>query len=105
MLVIGETDFDERNTAKAAVENDQADIMVAARAIFSEGISVNPLSCLILANPYSSEILLEQLIGRVQRLHPGKKDPIVIDLQVRNSNQNGVRIGFYMDQGWKVDYV
>ena len=105
ILIIGDTEFEDRNRAKAAIENEEADVIAGARSIFSEGISINPLSCLILANPYSSEILLEQLIGRIQRLYPGKLQPIVIDLQPKNSKQNGTRIMFYMDQSWKVDYV
>lgn len=105
ILVIGETDFESRNTAKAAIENEEADILAGARSIFSEGISINPLSCLILANPYSSEILLEQLIGRIQRLYPNKKQPVVIDMNMRNSKQNGTRIAFYMDQEWVVEFI
>ena len=55
--------------------------IAGSRQIFSEGISINILSCVILAVPMSNDSLLEQIIGRVMREHPGKLNPVVVDVQ------------------------
>ena len=40
-------------------------ILFGTQSIFSEGISLNDLSCLVLGTPINNEPLLTQLIGRV----------------------------------------
>jgi superfamily II DNA or RNA helicase len=106
LLIIGASDYDEREEAKKLIETPEKDIICASRSIFSEGISINCLSCLILATPYSSTILLEQLIGRIQRMYPGKLPPIAIDIQFQGEyNQNNTRTGLYLALGWEVEYV
>jgi superfamily II DNA or RNA helicase len=105
VLAIGETSLEERNGIESKLESGKASIVAGSRQIFSEGISVNILSCLILATPISNEALLEQLAGRIMRRHPNKLDPIIIDLQFSgpaDKKQNNVRLGLYMDKGWEV---
>lgn len=90
------------------VLNGEADTIVASRQIFAEGISVNPLSCLILAAPLVSLPTLEQLIGRVQRLAPGKDSAIVIDIQFSGPTekvQNSKRLSLYLEKGWKIEAI
>lgn len=103
VCVIGETD--DRQAEIAKVENGSADIICGSRQIFSEGISVNCLSCVILAIPIANDATLEQIIGRIMRLFPGKLDPIVIDIQFKGASekrQNQARIALYLEKGWKV---
>jgi superfamily II DNA or RNA helicase len=105
-LVIGETV--DRKAELEKVENGQCDIICGSRQIFSEGISLNSLSCVILAIPISNPATLEQIIGRVMRLSPGKLDPVVIDLQFAGSSekkQNSSRIGLYLEKGWKMEQI
>lgn len=59
--------------------------VVSTTSIFSEGLSVNPLSQLVLTSSSDNESLVRQLIGRVQRHQPGKRNSIVIDLALRGS--------------------
>ena len=102
--VIGETK--ERDVQLKKVESGECDILCGSRQIFSEGISLNCLSCVILAVPLASEPALEQIIGRVQRLSPGKLDPVVIDLQFSGpteAKQNNKRLALYLEKGWKVE--
>jgi hypothetical protein len=50
--------------------------------------------------------MLEQVVGRVQRLHPGKLDPVVVDPILRGhttEKQFMNRSGFYMRQGWNIE--
>lgn len=107
VLITGEEkDFERRKQLIAKIETGEASCIAGSRQIFTEGISVNPLSCVILASPTSNAILLEQLIGRIQRLHKGKLDPVVYDLNFAGSSeqsQNNMRLGFYVGKGWKVE--
>jgi superfamily II DNA or RNA helicase len=81
------------------------DILFGTQAIFSEGISLDDLSCLILGTPVNNEPLLTQLIGRVIRKKEGKKDPVVIDIQLKGNTarkQASNRVGYYMKQGYNI---
>ena len=107
ILITGEEkDFDVRTALLKKVERGEASCIAGSRQIFTEGISVNPLSCLILAAPSSNEAVLEQLIGRIQRLHPGKLNPLVIDINFADAGgrkQNTMRKGFYIGKGWQLE--
>lgn len=105
LLVTGETDYEQRQLAKEQILSGQKHAIAGSRQIFSEGISINRLSCLILAEPMSNDSLLEQLVGRIQRKFDDKLSPIVIDMQFAgrgDRKQNNDRLGFYLKQGWEV---
>jgi len=106
VLVTGETGFEERQQIKDQLLNREKMCIAGSRQIFSEGISINSLSCVILAVPISNDSLLEQVIGRVQRQHPGKIQPLVVDLQFSgraDKRQNTARLGFYLRKGWQIE--
>lgn len=108
VLVTGETDFEQRQTAKQQLLSREKMCIAGSRQIFAEGISINSLSCVILAVPMSNDSLLEQIIGRVQRLHEGKLDPLVLDMHFQgwaDKKQNNDRLGFYLRKGWHVENV
>lgn len=86
----------------------EIDCISASTRIFSEGISINRLSAVILANPINNDSLLEQIIGRIQRFHENKLDPLVIDIQLSgyaDAKQNNSRRGFYMRKGWRTEDI
>jgi superfamily II DNA or RNA helicase len=102
-LIIGDTK--DREVLLDEVRTGKKQGIIGTRQIFSEGISVNPLSCLILSSPINNDILLEQLIGRVMRKHPDKLNPIVVDIHFSGRSaktQNSNRLGFYMLKNWEV---
>jgi superfamily II DNA or RNA helicase len=106
VVITGET----KNRAELIEEitSGRKGILCGSTRIFSEGISINILSYLILSQPIASEPLLEQLIGRVMRLAEGKLNPIVLDIQFKGHSekgQNAKRIGFYLNKGWKMENV
>jgi superfamily II DNA or RNA helicase len=108
MLVTGETSFEERKEIADKIETGEIMCIAGSRQIFSEGISINKLSCVILAVPLASEVLLEQVIGRIMRVHPNKKDPIVIDINFSghaDRKQNNLRLGFYLGKGWQIQSI
>lgn len=86
----------------------ELDCISASTKIFSEGISVDRLSAVILANPINNDALLEQIIGRIQRFFDGKLDPLVLDIQLAgyaDAKQNNSRRGFYMRKGWETEEI
>jgi len=79
--------------------------LAATRSIVSEGYSENLLSTVILSSPINNDVLLEQLIGRVQRKYVGKPQPFVVDLHFSGRGekiQNSNRMGFYLEKGWEI---
>lgn len=95
----------DREKAKQQLLSREKMCVAGSRQIFSEGISINILSCVILAVPMSNDSLLEQIVGRIMRLHEGKLDPIVIDMHFAgyaDKKQNNDRLGLYMRKGWEV---
>lgn len=97
--------FDERKELISKVETGEKSAIAGSIQIFSEGISVNILSCVILASPSSNPIRLEQVIGRIMRKHPDKLDPIVLDLHFSGPDgrrYNKAKLEFYQRKGWDV---
>ena len=108
LLVTGESDLEERNRAKAQLLAREKMCVAGSRQIFSEGISINVLSCVILAVPMRNESLLEQIVGRVMREFPDKPNPVVLDLQFAgwaDKAQNNARLAVYMTKGWPVESI
>ena len=105
VLVTGRVVGDDRDKNLQQIDSGEKMCVAATTRIFSEGISINRLSCVILAEPTSNPITLEQVIGRIMRLHPDKKDPVVIDIQfsgVADRRQNNARLAFYASKDWQV---
>jgi superfamily II DNA or RNA helicase len=108
VCVTGEVSHEEREKLVEEVLNGNKNVLYGTQAIFSEGISVDSLSCLILATPVNNEPLLTQLVGRVIRKREGKVDPVIIDIHLRGKTaqrQASNRVGFYMKQGWNMKYL
>lgn len=106
ILIVGETE--NRHHLFEQLETTNKHCICGSRSIFAEGVSVPALSCVILAEPTSNKILLEQIIGRVMRLHPNKPTPEVLDMQFAgrgDKQQNALRLAFYMEKGWEIKAV
>ena len=105
VCVTGEVPHEERKTLMSKISDGKANILCGTQAIFSEGISLDDLSCLILGTPVNNEPLLTQLIGRVIRKKEGKKNPVVIDIHLKGNTarrQASNRIGYYMKEGYQI---
>ena len=105
VCITGGTTYEERVLLKEQVESGEKSCIAGSRQIFAEGISVNILSCVILAVPIANDGLLEQIIGRIMRQHKNKLSPLVLDMQfsgVSDRKQNKDRIAFYMRKGWTI---
>jgi len=108
VCVTGEVSLEDREKLIDKILYGDANVLYGTQAIFSEGISVDTLSCLILGTPVNNEPLLTQLVGRVIRKKEGKIDPVIIDIHLRGNTarkQASNRVGFYMKQGWEMKYL
>jgi len=73
--------------------------------IYKEGISLNYLDTLVLANPIASEPLLEQIVGRIMRKYEGKRTPEVYDILLQGDTawrQYETRTMFYNSKQFKI---
>ena len=105
LVIGGSTDTDQ---VIEDVYSNKTTIVLGSTQVMSEGISINPLSCLILATPINSDILLEQVIGRVIREYKDKLKPVVFDLILKGhtgSNQWRTRKRHYIDKGYGINEV
>lgn len=96
----------------AAFNDGRITVLVASFALMGEGFDVPFLDRAFITMPFRAEAKAEQLIGRIQRYFPGKKDSIVYDYVdenigvVRNqySNKNKpCRYRTYMRMGVVVE--
>ena len=108
ICVTGEVAHEDREKLVDEILYGDKEVLYGTQAIFSEGISVDNLSCLILGTPVNNEPLLTQLVGRVIRKKEGKIDPVIIDIHLKGNTarkQASNRVGFYMKQGWNMKYL
>jgi superfamily II DNA or RNA helicase len=104
ICVTGDIPHEQRAEMVKQIFTDK-DILFGTQSIFSEGISLDCLSCLILGTPVNNEPLLTQLIGRVIRMYDGKPQPKVVDVNLHGRTarkQASARRGYYMRQGYEV---
>jgi superfamily II DNA or RNA helicase len=106
-FITGEMDFTEREKTMNQIGKSH-NVLFGTQSIFSEGISLNQLSCLVLATPINNEPLLTQLIGRVIREQEGKRQPVIVDIHLKGktaSRQANNRLGYYVKEGYKVNVL
>ena len=105
ICVTGEVSHEDREKYMSEIRDGKKKILFGTQAIFSEGISLNNLSCLILGTPINNEPLLTQLIGRVIRKEENKRDPVIVDIHLKGNTarkQASNRMGHYMKQGYTI---
>ena len=107
IVITGEVPHEERPPMMERINSDK-DILYGTQSIFSEGISLDALSCLVLGTPVNNEPLLTQLIGRIIRLKEGKKTPTIVDINLKGNTarkQANNRSGYYIKQGYKIQNI
>ena len=107
ICVTGQIPHEERPAMIKQIFNDK-DILCGTQSIFSEGLSVDCLSCVILATPINNEPLLTQLIGRIIRIYEGKPQPTIVDIHFEGKTarrQANARLGYYMKQSYEVETI
>ncbi len=78
-VVLGETPAEERAAMYRRLRNGQTQVL-ASCGVLLEGWDEPCVSCGIIARLTESQGLYVQMVGRVLRLFPGKKDALVMDV-------------------------
>ena len=78
----GDTSNKEREIIKKHMESigDKPNILIASYGTLSTGVSIKALKYLIMTQPFKSDSLIRQSIGRLLRLHKSKDKAIIYDL-------------------------
>ena len=105
--ITGDMELTEREEVMDEIKENK-NILFGTQSIFSEGISLNDLSCLVLGTPINNEPLLTQLIGRVIREKEGKRQPVIVDIHLKGktaARQANARLGYYIKQNYEVNIL
>ena len=105
--ITGDMEITEREEVMNEIK-EKKNILFGTQSIFSEGISLNDLSCLVLGTPINNEPLLTQLIGRVIREKEGKRQPVIVDIHLKGktaARQANARLGYYIKQDYEVNIL
>ena len=105
--ITGDMELTEREEVMDEIK-EKKNILFGTQSIFSEGISLNDLSCLVLGTPINNEPLLTQLIGRVIREKEGKRQPVIVDIHLKGktaARQANARLGYYIKQDYEVNIL
>lgn len=78
-IVTGDYKKNEIESQLKAVMDEEITVLVATFSLLGEGTDLPILDRGFIAMPFRSEAKAEQLIGRLQRSHPGKKGAVVYD--------------------------
>ncbi len=105
LLINGSVVGEDRNKIMEVVANKQASILFATQSIFSEGVSLNELSAVILIAPINNRPLHTQICGRIIRKCEDKLDPVIVDIGLDGNTgkrHRNTRNSLYIDKGWKM---
>lgn len=102
---VGTTDSSYKTVILDRARRGDINKIFSTIAMFSEGISENYLSGIVLASQLKSTIVLEQLVGRINRLHEGKQQPVIVDVLLDSNTsirQFKERCMFYQSDRMKI---
>jgi superfamily II DNA or RNA helicase len=99
-------DTDERNEVRKKMELSGGNVIVATSGVYSTGISINRLHCVIFADPGKSKITTLQSVGRGLRLHETKDKLYLFDVSdnlVFGNKHLEKRMEFYARNNFDVE--
>lgn len=105
LIINGTVKGEERDAVMEAVERRDATVLFATQSIFSEGVSLNELSAVILVTPINNKPLHTQICGRVLRKCEDKLPPVIVDVGLKGNTgkrHRNTRNGLYIERGWRM---
>jgi len=105
LIINGAVKGEDRDNVMDAVAAREASILFATQSIFSEGVSLNELSAVILITPINNLPLHTQICGRILRPCEDKLDPVIVDIGLLGNTgkrHRNTRNGLYVSRGWKI---
>jgi superfamily II DNA or RNA helicase len=103
ICVIGESDNAVREDALNNLGKTYKAILTTK--LFDEGISCHRLDTLFFTCPSNNPVQWEQRIGRIERLHPEKQFPLIVDFWLSGkvvSRQQQARLLWYQSRGYNL---
>lgn len=103
ICVIGESANEVREDALANLGKSYKAILTTK--LFDEGISCHRLDTLFFTCPSNNPVQWEQRIGRIERLHPEKQFPLIVDFWLSGkvvSRQQQTRLLWYNSRGYNI---
>jgi len=90
----------------AGLEALDHSLIFATPGKMRDGIDCTHIDCLIMTSPITN---IKQMTGRINRIHPGKKQPIIVDMvdigcdNMRNTVWK--RLEYYKKRNWQIQYI
>lgn len=103
ICVIGESSNEIREDALQNLGTAYKAILTTK--LFDEGISCHRLDTLFFTCPSNNNVQWEQRIGRIERLHPDKQFPLIVDFWLSGavvSRQQKARLAWYQQRGYNI---
>ena len=103
ICVIGESSTEIREDALKGLGTTYKAILTTK--LFDEGISCHRLDTLFFTCPSNNNVQWEQRIGRIERLHPDKQFPLIVDFWLSGgivSRQQTGRLAWYQQRGYNI---
>lgn len=101
-FVKGSVDGEDREKLRNDLHNKKI-MCVIATTVWTEGINIRSLDCIIIAGGGRNEKILLQKIGRGLRIYIGKDEILIIDFVDSGkylAEHCCERLGIYIDNGW-----
>lgn len=105
LKMLGDMSKLNRTLAAEQIKERSAKLIIATYKLLSEGFDYPPINFVLFATPFKDSVLLEQCIGRAQRISEGKSNAIIIDPVDNNvilMKQAGLRRLIYQGLGINV---
>jgi superfamily II DNA or RNA helicase len=103
ICVIGESPSETREDALQGLGTTYKAILTTK--LFDEGISCHRLDTLFFTCPSNNDVTWEQRIGRIERVHPDKQFPLIVDFWLAGavvSRQQVGRLAWYKQRGYNI---
>jgi superfamily II DNA or RNA helicase len=107
-LLTGSVQVKERAKIVDALNNNEAQVLVATAQLIGEGFDLRQLSSIFLATPIKFTGRVKQYIGRILRVAEGKEDAVIFDYLDTNGmlkNSFHSRLWAYQDLGVKLESI
>lgn len=101
-MIQGITETSVREEIKQSLKDKKTKAIIAT-TVWTEGVNIPALDCIILASGGKSELELAQKMGRGMRLSEGKNEMVLVDFidNVKYLENHCLdRLTFYIEKGW-----
>jgi superfamily II DNA or RNA helicase len=104
LMMLGDMSTLNRTLAAEKIKGKSTKLIIATYKLLSEGFDYPPINFVLFATPFKDSVLIEQCVGRAQRISDGKDAAFILDpldmnpvLQKQSRIRNLVYKGLGMD--------